>query len=211
MHFSGLGQEGCKSSCLTISVFGVSAFSCELILRFFCTSPMGVLSFTYTLALATVSLFLVFLTALPGLLGFVVSFSISSLGSALMSPSPCFTICALSQISCKALFTSRSLLCHVALALPPPLSQVFALGARDLEELSVFYSTPLLTLRLYYSLICACSVVSLYTFINRNLLLASIIKVAGTSQQQRQQPVVSLTSHFCKGLILRTWFWLLSH
>lgn len=169
---------------------------------------MGVLSFTYTLALATVSLFLVFLTALPGLLGFVVSFSVSSLGSALMSPSPCFTICALSQISCKALFTSRSLLCHVALALPPPLSQVFALGARDLEELSVFYSTPLLTLWLYYSLICACSVVSLYTFINGNLLLASIIKVAGTS---RQQPVVSLTSRFCKGLILRTWFWLLSH
>lgn len=107
---------------------------------------MGILSFTYTLALATVSLSLVFLTALPGPLGFVVSLSVSSLGSALMSPSPCFMICALSQISCKALFTSWSFLCHVALALPPPLSEVFALGARDLDELSVFYSTPLLTL-----------------------------------------------------------------
>lgn len=135
---------------------------------------MGILNVTYALALATVSLSLVLLTALPGLLGFVVSLSVSSLGSTLMPPSPCFTICALRQVSCKALFMSWSFLCHVALALPPPLSIVFALGARDLDELNVFYSTPLLTLPKYYSLICACSVVSLYTFINQNLLLASM-------------------------------------
>lgn len=152
----------------------MSAFSCELILQFFCTSPTGVLSVIYTLALATVSLSLVLLTALPGLLGFVVSLSVSPLGSTLMSPSPCFTICALCQISCKALSPSWSFLCQVALALPPPLFIVFALGARDLDELSVFYSTPLLTLPMYYSLICACSAVSLYTFINQNLLLASM-------------------------------------